>query len=223
MCDYTDVGCKFRTTTHTAMILSQKIMNEEKAEIQIINNKITKDTVLFFDMDGTLVDTDYANFLAYKNAIISVTNSNHDLTYNPDRRFNRCNLKTAVPNLTKDEYEKIIRKKEECFNDFLHETKINKETVDILFKYSKTNKSVLVSNCRKDRAMATLKHFGLEEKFSDIFCREFEDNDQKINKFQNALSKLGVPPKFVIVFENEDAEITNAHKEGILIVNPTNL
>ena len=25
---------------------------------------IKKDTVLFFDMDGTLVDTDYANFLA---------------------------------------------------------------------------------------------------------------------------------------------------------------
>jgi beta-phosphoglucomutase-like phosphatase (HAD superfamily) len=202
------------------MTSSQKIMNEEKSEIQIIDNKISKDTVLFFDMDGTLVDTNYANFLAYKKAIQSVTTSNYDLTYNPDRRFNRSNLKTAVPNLTKDEYEKIIREKEEYYNDFLHETKLNKETADILFKYSKTNKTVLVSNCRKDRAMTTLKHFGLADKFSDIFCREFGENDKKINKFQNAISKLGVPPNFVIAYENEESEIADAQKAGISIINP---
>ncbi len=198
-------------------------MNETKEEIKNTDTKITTDTVLFFDMDGTLVDTNYANFLAYKKAIQFVTTSNNDLTYNPDRRFNRSTLKTAVPNLTIDEYEKIIREKEEYYNDFLHETKLNKETADILYKYSKTNKIVLVSNCRKDRAMTTLKHFGLADKFSDIFCREFGDNDQKINKFQNAISKLGLPPNLVIAFENEESEIADARKAGITIINPTHL
>jgi len=195
-------------------------MNKEKAEMQIIDNKITSDTVLFFDMDGTLVDTNYANFLAYKKAIQSVTTSNYGLTYNPDRRFNRSNLKTAVPNLTKDKYEKIIREKEEYYNDFLDETKLNKKTAEILCKYSKTNKTVLVSNCGKDRAMTTLKHFGLTNKFSDIFCREFGENDKKIDKFQNAISKLGVSPNFVIAYENEESEIANAKKSGISIINP---
>ena len=179
--------------------------------------------VLLFDMDGTLVDTDYANFLAYKRAIQSVTKSTNEITYNPVRRFNRSSLYSAVPNLTQTEYEKIIQEKEEYYNDLLHETKLNEETANILFKYSKTHKTVLVSNCRKDRAMTTLKHFGLADKFSDIFCREFVDNDKKVNKFQNAISKLGVPPNLVVAFENEESEITDARNAGISIINPTYL
>lgn len=185
-----------------------------------VTQDITADTILFFDMDGTLIDTDLANFLSYKKAIVSVTKSDNNLTYNPDKRFNRSNLKNAVPNLTECEYEKIIHEKEKYYNDFIHETKLNTEIADILFKYSKTNKTVLVTNCRKDRAMTTLKHFGLEDKFSNIFCREFGDSNKKVNKFQNAISKLGVPPNFVIAFENEETEIVDAKQAGIKIINP---
>jgi hypothetical protein len=194
-------------------------MGQINETIQDIGNKITAHTVLFFDMDGTLVETNLANFLAYKKAIITVTKSNHNLIYNPDRRFNRSNLKNAVPNLAENEYAKIIQEKEKFYNDFLHKTKLNVEIADILFKYSKTNKTVLVSNCRKNRAMTTLKYFGLEDKFSHIFCREFGSND-KINKFQNAISKLGIAPNLVIAFENEEIEITDAKRAGIEIINP---
>jgi phosphoglycolate phosphatase-like HAD superfamily hydrolase len=182
--------------------------------------KIKADTVLFFDMDGTLVDTNLANFLSYKKAINSVTKSDNDLTYNPDKRFNRSNLKIAVPNLTDSEHEKIIQEKEKHYEDFLHETTIITENADILFKYSKTNRTVLVTNCRKDRALTTLNYFGLTDKFSNIFCREFGDNDKKINKFKNAISILGVPPNIVVAFENEEVEIADAIQAGIEFINP---
>lgn len=197
---------------------TRQLPAENRREMQQTNEvtqDITVDSILFFDMDGTLIDTDLANFLSYKKAINSVTKSDHNLTYNPDKRFNRSNLNNAVPNLTESEYEKIIQEKEEYYNDFIHETKLNTEIANILFKYSKTNKTVLVTNCRKDRAMTTLKYFGLDDKFSNIFCREFDDNGNKINKFQNAILKLGVPPNFVIAFENEESEIADAQKAGI--------
>lgn len=192
-------------------------------ETEKVPQNITADIILFFDMDGTLIDTDLANFLSYKKAINSVTKSDNNLTYNPDKRFNRSNLKNAVPNLTESEYEKIIQEKEEYYNNFIYETKLKTEIADILIKYSKTNKTILVTNCRKDRAMTTLKHFELEDKFSDIFCREFNANDKKVNKFQNAISKLGVPPNLVFAFENEESEIADAKNAGISIINPTYL
>ena len=32
---------------------------------------------VFCDLDGTLVDTDYANYLSYRRAVIEVTNGMH--------------------------------------------------------------------------------------------------------------------------------------------------
>jgi beta-phosphoglucomutase len=190
-------------------------MELSNEEINNLDNKITPETVFFFDMDGTLIDTDYANFLSYEKAIYSVTNTDYNLSFNKAIRFNRSILTIVVPNLTENEYERIIKEKEKYYNDFINETKLNPEIANILFRYSKTNKTVLVTNCRKERAMTTLKHLGLDDKFSDIFCREFSKNRQKVNKFQNAIIKLGIPPNFVIAFENEEIEIEDAKNAGI--------
>jgi len=190
---------------------------KEKREI---NRIITNDTILFFDMDGTLINTDYANFLSYKKAIHSVTNNGLELSYNPKVRFNRIFLKIALPNLNHIDYEKITQKKEEYYIDFLSETKLNEVIAEILFKYSKTNRTFLVTNCRKDRAFMTLNHFGLTDKFDKIFYRQFSDDNEKVNKFLNAISELGLPPNLVVAFENEDIEIAYAKEAGIEIINP---
>jgi beta-phosphoglucomutase-like phosphatase (HAD superfamily) len=198
-------------------------MGQENEGQKNIEVKIKADTVLFFDMDGTLIETNLANFLSYKKAIKSITKSDSDLTFNPDKRFNRSNLKIAIPNLTETEYERIIQEKEEYYYDFLHETKLIEEVADILFKYSKSHKTVLVTNCREERALTTLNHFGLADKFSDIFYRQFAANDKKTNKFQNAIAKLGVPPNLIIAFENEEAEIADAKLAGIQTIYRINL
>lgn len=174
-------------------------MGQKNDEIQKIESAINSDTVLFFDMDGTLVDTNLANFLSYKKAISSVTKSDHNLIYNPDKRFNRSNLKNAVPNLSEHEYDRIIQEKELYYDDFLPETKLNEMIAEVLFKYSKTNKTVLVTNCRKDRAMTTLNHFKLTDKFHSIFYRQFTNNEEKINKFLKLMMQK-LPAFLVIIF-----------------------
>lgn len=207
-------------TCHFFVILSVlenlNEMEQRKAEIQNIDSKINTDSVFIFDMDGTLVDTNFANFLSYKKAILSVTKSDCNLTYNPDNRFYRNNLKKAVPNLSESEYERIIQEKEEYYKDFLPETKLNKALADILFKYSKTNRTILVTNCRQDRAWETLEYHGLTDKFSNLFFRQFSSNNEKINKFQNAIQSLGLSPDTVIAFENEKTEIEDAIEAGII-------
>jgi len=189
-------------------------------KIILSDTKITTDKILFFDMDGTLIDTNLANFLSYMAAINSITKSAPNIIYHPDKRFSRSNLKNAIPNLSRIEFEQIIQAKEEYYNDFLPENKLIKETSDILFKYYRTNKTILVTNCRKNRAMITLKYFGIEDKFSNIFCREFCKKNKKVNKFHNAIIKLGITPNLIIAFENEESEIADAMEAGIKIINP---
>ncbi|WP_423819679.1 HAD hydrolase-like protein [Salinimicrobium sp. TIG7-5_MAKvit] len=179
--------------------------------------KIKESDILLFDMDGTLIDTDYANFLSYKKALKPVIGINNEILFNSNERFTRTSLKSAVPDLTETEYEKIIQKKEVYYKEYLSETKLNESVVDILLKYFKTNQTVLVTNCRKDRALMTLKHHKLKEKFNHILFRNASDNGQHINKYLNAITKLNLSTQKVIVFENERTEIEDAILAGIPI------
>ena len=192
---------------------------KKKPQMKKPKLNIKENDILFFDMDGTLVDTDFANFLSYKKVIQSFIQTENEIEFNPRERFNRASLKIAVPNLTEADYEKIIQKKEENFKEHLSETKLNKSVVDILLKYYKTNKTVLVTNCREDRAMMTLNYHKLTDKFSNIFFRNISDNGQRINKYKSAINSLSLSAQTVIVFENERPEIEDAILAGISINN----
>ena len=213
-CGYMVVSSKRRWTDTNKITETNKMIENQEGI------KITTDKLLFFDMDGTLVNTNLANFSAYKKAVDSVLQTDTKLVYNPKIRFNRSVLRSSFPHFTDKELEKVIQVKESLYDEFLHVTTLIDENVEVLFKYSKSNQTYLVTNCRKDRAIITLNHFGLINKFTNVFYRIFDDNNKKVNKFENALSILGVPPNIVIAFENEEIEVTDAKSAGITIINP---
>lgn len=66
-------------------------------------------------MNGTLIDTDYANFLACKEANNLIVDQNHFKSSNVSaKRFNLRSLKKFVSFLFECVYS-IVRKKEEMF------------------------------------------------------------------------------------------------------------
>lgn len=176
--------------------------------------------ILFFDMDGTLVDSDYANFLAYQQAISSVIKYDICLSYNSNFRLNRNSIKAALPSLLETEYQEIIQEKENIYHQFLDKNRLYIEQVNILVEYSKSNKIILVTNSYRVRAMGILNYFNLTKYFDEIFCQESMIENNQFNKFENAILKLGVSSKKIIVFENEESEILLAIKAGIEIINP---
>ena len=189
-------------------------------EIKIdISKTITTDTVLFFDMDGTLVDTDFANYLAFETAIQTVVGANQEINFNPNERFNRTILKREFPSLGEKDFLDIIRVKESLYSENLSKTKLISFVYDILKQYSQSNTTVLVTNCREERAIMTLNQHELTNKFTHKFFRKSIDNDLHINKFKNAIISLNLNPKTIIAFENEAFEIEEAIKAGIPIEN----
>jgi beta-phosphoglucomutase-like phosphatase (HAD superfamily) len=180
--------------------------------------EINSTSILFFDMDGTLIDTDYANFLSYKKAIQETINSNDDFLYNINKRFTRQTIKELFPTINQTNFEKIIQQKNKIYKNYLFKTKLNNLFAEILQKYSKTNITVLITHSHKDRAVMILKYHRIFDKFTHKFYQQNEDNG-RVNKFEYALKYLDVPANSVIVFENEDIEINEAIITGIPIEN----
>ncbi len=190
-----------------------------EVSINDINKLITQDKVLFFDLDGTLVDTDYANYLSFKMAIQAVINPNNLIPFNPQERFNRTILLREFPNINDKDFQEIIRLKEQLYSENIGETKLLRYANDILDKFFELNTTVLVTNCREHRAILTLNQYGLTDKFKHKIFRKSIDKELHVNKFQNALNALVLEPQMVIVFENEQFEIDEAIKAGIPIKN----
>lgn len=176
--------------------------------------QICAEHILFFDMDDTLINTNFANFLAYQKAFFAVTHAKLNANYHPKQSFNRKALKKAAPHLNQQTYDNVIQEKERLYHEFLVETELNNHVADILFRYCKTNRTILVTNCRKNRALLTLDFWGLTHKFSSMFFKK--EYEEKTNKYQNAINSLEIAPELVIAFENERDAIQDALKAGVL-------
>lgn len=188
------------------------IVVKSKNEMDI---EIPPGFIVLCDMDGTLVDTDYANYLSYRRAIKDVTFGKHDVQFNSRERFNRETLKEQIPCLDDQQYEDIVALKAGFFCEYLRETRLNTDLADFIRKCARTNEIVLVTCCQEKRAIETLQHHNLLGCFTRSICREGLSEGERSNKYVNALYLMGANPDTVLVFENETGDIEKAIIAGV--------
>ena len=187
-------------------------MRQANEIMQILDQKIYNNSILIFDLDGTLVNSNYANFLSYQRAIQLVLNTKIKFPHCCDERFTRKTLTKKIPELNDIECEKIIELKNKIYSEHLNNIDLNVLAAKILNKYFKTNKLILATNSRKERAIMVLRHYELMDMFEYKFYKE---DVNETNKFEYVLTTLGIPPLSAIIFENEKSEINAAIHSGI--------
>jgi beta-phosphoglucomutase len=170
--------------------------------------------ILLFDLDGTLIDTNLANYYSYQVSIKRILDDNLSRPYDPNDRFTRDTLRKLYPSLSDVTFNKIIKEKNKRYEDFLPATRMMPLIVEILKKYSLSHSTVLATNCREGRAIATLKFHGLLNHFRQKYFYE-QIGTEGMNKFVFVISTLRIQPENIIVFEDDLDEIKLAFTAGI--------
>lgn len=169
---------------------------------------------VFCDMDGTLVDTDYANYLSYRRAVIEATHGTHDVQFT-DERLNRESLKQRLPSLTAAQLEAIVSLKTDYFTEFLSDTRLNTALAHIITEHCSKNTIVLVTCCREKRAVEVLKHHKLLECFTRLICWEALSQSESTNKYESAISLMMASQEAVFIFENDNIGVEEAVLAGV--------
>jgi phosphoglycolate phosphatase-like HAD superfamily hydrolase len=173
-----------------------------------INNIISKESILIFDLDGTLIETDEANLYAYKEAIKQVKKFELLSYCSTNMRFTSEELIQVFPMLDTKEHNEIINIKNSVYIKYLNKTSINMELFTIIHKFSKTNTIILATKANQKRADLILKYHNLEDFFDYKFYNQSYKGNS--NKFEYILKCLKIDPKQSIIFENDKVEIESA-------------
>lgn len=172
----------------------------------------------FFDLDGTLIDTAEANYIAYSEAINNVCGVQVSR-----QEFRKTNgmvykdfLALLVPNITDAKIEQISVYKKDAYVKQLDKTTPNTFLLNFLKNMAENYVTVLVTTAKKDNAAAVLARYGLNGMFNyTIFGDDVKNMKPNPEAYMKALELSNLNPKEVIAFEDSNAGIMAAQKAGI--------
>lgn len=188
----------------------------EKTFLQQLSEK-SGIKALIFDLDGTLVDSKKANFLAYQTACrnfgIELTEEKYNKTFGLSSKkaiaffANTCNEKLIL---------NIHKTKIGLFDDFLKKIKIIKGTSKLLEEARGKYKIALATSASRASANKVLDYLGIKNYFDIILCSDDVKNTKPApDMFLKAAKLLKTKKEECLVFEDSDHGIEAAKRAGM--------
>lgn len=175
---------------------------------------------LFFDLDGTLCDTNEANYLAYKKALkdCGYVLSRKDFERSIGLRADKF-IPLLFPDISLDEVNIIRELKADYYQDMTAVLKPNKHIIDFFLMMNPDHITVLVTTASKNNAQPVLKKVGLIDMFNFTVYGDDVDNPKPDPEaYSLALALSGLRPDEVIAFEDSESGILSAVKAGIKVI-----
>ncbi len=175
---------------------------------------------MFFDLDGTLCDTDEANFLAYKRAF-------KDEGFNFSKQeFNSVNGQRAdkfipivVPGISNQQVLAIRKRKAKYYPEYMSITKPNNQLIAFLNLIRTSHTTVLLTTAKRINAEHVIRQSQLTGCFDlMIFGDEVENPKPNPEVYLTALKKTGLKPAEVIAFEDSSSGINAAVSAGLKVI-----
>lgn len=170
---------------------------------------------ILIDFDGTLVDSEYANFCAYEKAIREL-----GLQFNSNRLREILigkHWSHFLPIILEDRYsqslgELIANRKKDLYPDFYNKITLNFKLIEIVKRYPKMNRGI-VSNANRNTIDSILSFFNLKEEFPLIICPNSSLKPKPSpDTYLSAIHKINSPISEVIVVEDSKTGFEAARK-----------
>lgn len=230
-----DENIMFNNEPYTSCVINEMISKDfifhgiELKDSSIISlgtpddvEKYIKNTnVLLFDLDGTLVDTDFIYIKVWCELLkqYNITCDKIFFDYFIKGKSDNMFMKYIDSTITDDEIFEISRRKDELFIEYLQNEKSNKILINgalDFFKVNKHNKIAIVTSCNKKAAQYILKYTGLI-KYVDLVIASEDCSHHKPDPqpYLKAIEYFNANKENVFIFEDSYSGYCSAKRTHI--------
>lgn len=178
---------------------------------------------LFFDLDGTISDTDaihMANWLELLRPHELDVDMNLYKEKLSDGRPSREIIDELLPDLSQEEKHRLIENEESGYRSRMAQTGPITGLGNLIEEARSRRINVaLVSNALKEDARNSLEGLGLKDAFEPmIFAEDVGVEKPDPAPYEAALEKLGISPEEALAFEDSPTGIEGAVEAGIPVI-----
>lgn len=176
---------------------------------------------LFFDLDGTLVNTYEADYLAYRDAIrevagIEVDKESFAKTHGQEAKQK---LDSLAPGLLDEGVERVRQAKKAHYPKYLHHTVPNETLINFLKDMAQHHVTAIVTTAKSHNAEAVLEAHGLIDLFEvRVYGDDVEHAKPHPESYLLALERSGLQANEVIAFEDSQSGLDAARAAGLATI-----